>query len=114
QPPQHLAIVGDILAFRRLDDLGNLAEARVAHDAPEWLGPQRPFPNQLMTIAVRAERRPGIIEVQTTQQAGADGSLPMGPDPLVIAPQIVAGTVEVAGIETESDSLPHIIRNPLA
>src|SRR2546422_740698 len=51
QPSQHPPVVADrVVALRRFDNLNHSREARLAHDAPERLGADRPFADPLVAV----------------------------------------------------------------
>src|SRR5687767_2028589 len=90
QASQHATVKGDlVLALGGLDHLHHLPEAGIAHDAPERLGPQRAFADELMAVPAGAERRLGVVEVQAAQEPEADGLLPSAPDAVVVTHQVV-------------------------
>src|SRR5205823_900881 len=84
QPAQHLPVVGEfVFALRGLEDLGDRPEPRVAHDPPEWAGPQAPLGDELVAVAAGIERGLRIVQVQAAKVPEADDRLPPIPHPIV-------------------------------
>ena len=115
QPSQHATILRDlVVALRGLENLHDTGESGIAHDAAERLGAERALRDELVTVAAGVERRLRVVEVEAGQPLQADRVLPPPPDSFVVAPQVVAGRVEVTGIGAEGDPVAHRAPDRLA
>src|SRR5687767_4192531 len=65
QTPEHPAVVPQrVVPLRRLDNLNDLGQARVAHDPPERLRPDSAFGDPFVAVYARPRHRAGIVEMQ--------------------------------------------------
>src|SRR5256886_6566982 len=106
---EHPPVVPDrIAALRRLDDLDHPGEARVPHDAPERLRPERPFADPLVAVQMRPGRALGVVQVQALELREPD--LPVEPLPHLLERRahIIAGGVQMRRVEAE----PHPSLHP--
>src|SRR5438093_537728 len=110
QPPQHPAIVPQwVIPLRRFDNLNDLAEIWVTHDAPERLRSDPPLADPFVAVHARSGRRPGIVEMQALKQLESDHPVELLPyrlDPR----QIIADRMQMRGVEAKPDARPDIVR----
>src|SRR5688572_19755282 len=67
-----------------------------------------------MPIAPRGERGLRVVEVQAPEVLEPEHAVPLLPDGIECAAQVVPRRVEVAGIGAESDPVAEVRRNPVA
>src|SRR6267143_2253118 len=102
QPPEHPPVVTDrISAFRRLDDLDHRGEARIPHDPPERLRPDRTFADPLVAVEMRAGRALGVVQVQALEMHEPDLLVESLPHLLERGGDVIPGGVEMRRVEAE-------------
>src|SRR5206468_109294 len=102
QPSEHPPVVPDrIAALRRLDDLDHPGEARVPHDAPERLRPDRPFADPLVAVQMRPGRALGVVQMQALDLREPDLLVEPLPHLLERRAHIIAGAVQMRRVEAE-------------
>src|SRR6476661_3343411 len=85
-----------------LQDLDHAGEPGVGHEPPKGLGTQAPLAYQLVPVAARPERRLRVVQVQDLEAPEPEHPLPVGPDAVEVANEIVAGRVEMTGVGAEA------------
>ena len=104
---EHLPVVALVVAFRGFQNLGYRRQTRIPHDLTERFRPETAFTDQLMPVPAGSERGLGIIEMEAPEPVQPQDAIPMLPDPVPVVSQIVAGTIEVAGIGAEPHPVPN-------